>query len=120
MTDYRDPNYRDPNRRDPVMTNDPALRDPSAPSYSRMSMDSGWSNATWGWIAGICVVALILIFAFGSSNNSTETATNPANPPATTGQRQVPAPQPGGAVNEAPTSRPATPAPAAPANPPAR
>lgn len=25
----------------------------------------GWSNATWGWIAGISVIMLILAFAFG-------------------------------------------------------
>lgn len=27
--------------------------------------DEGWSNATWGWIAGIAVIALVLVFAFG-------------------------------------------------------
>src|SRR4051794_3295637 len=63
MTDYRDPNYRDP------------YRDPITPNMNRPGMDAGaWSNATWGWIAGICVVVLILIFTFGSGNDRTQTA----------------------------------------------
>ena len=110
MTDYRDPNYRDP----------------SAPDYRRPGMDAGaWSNATWGWIAGICVVVLVLIFAFGSVSDKTQTATDGAPPPATTGQR--PAPPAAGLPSDAPTqNRPApapqnraAPAPTGPTAPPA-
>ncbi|MEA2903061.1 MAG: hypothetical protein QOG83_2655 [Alphaproteobacteria bacterium] len=110
MTDYRDPNYRDPARKD--------YRDPDA------SMDGQpWSNATWGWIAGISVVVLVLIFAFGGGRD--QTASDTSNPPATTGQRNVPAPPPSGPRSDAPTmSRPApmpdsAPAPA-PSTPPAQ
>ena len=56
MTDYRDPNYRDPDR--------PPYRDPDVSPAARP-----WSNATWGWIAGIAVVVLLLIFAFGSGSD---------------------------------------------------
>jgi hypothetical protein len=98
MTDYRDPNYRDPAK--------PGYRDINAPADSR-----AWSNATWGWIAGIAVVVLVLIFAF--SNGTQRTATDEANPPATTGQRTTPAtPSPSGGMNNgAPSARP-VPAPA--------
>ncbi|SRR6266545_3923815 len=88
MTDYRDPNYRDPNR--PMGYRDPDL-----------SMDAQpWSNATWGWIAGIAVVVLVLIFAFGTGGD--KVATDNTSPPATTGQRNVPPPGPGGPKSEAP------------------
>jgi hypothetical protein len=109
MTDYRDPDYRDPR-----------LRDPAAPDYHRTGMDDGgsWSNATWGWIAGICVVVLLLIFAFGSGTDNTQTAREGVNPPATIGQRPTPpAPPAAGPLNEAPAARPAPPV-TAPAPPP--
>ena len=70
MTDYRDPNYRDPSR--------PGYRDPSLPA------DASWSTATWGWIAGLSVVGLILIFAFGMSGEGDRTAKDTSTPPATT------------------------------------
>jgi hypothetical protein len=101
MTDYRDPNYRDPNR--------PGYRDPSMPAES-------WSTATWGWIAGISVVVLILIFAFGMSGND-QTAKDTTNPPATTGQRTVPPAPPSDAPQQAPSANPA-PAPAPAPTPP--
>jgi hypothetical protein len=109
MTDYRDPNYRDTAR--------PEYRDPDLPLESE-----SWSNATWGWIAGMAVVALVLIFAFSSGRDADRTATDSAVPPATTGQRSTPAAPPAGMNTEAPTmNRPApapapapTPAPAAP------
>src|SRR5262245_32248782 len=63
MTDYRDPNYRDPNR--------PGYRDPIAPMDQQ-----AWSSATWGWIAGIAVVVLVLIFAFGGGREQTATETS--------------------------------------------
>lgn len=98
MTDYRDPNYRDPAR--------PGYRDLNTPADSQ-----AWSNATWGWIAGIAVVVLVLIFAFSSGNQ--RTAVDESNPPATIGQRTTPpAPAPSTGLNTgAPTARPA-PAPA--------
>ena len=61
MTDYRDPNYRDPVR--------PEYRDPDMPVES-----GSWSGATWGWIAGIALVALVLIFAFSGGRNANQTA----------------------------------------------
>jgi hypothetical protein len=97
MTDYRDPNYRDPNR--------PIYRDPD-PSMGAQP----WSNATWGWIAGIAVVVLVLIFAFGTG--SERVASDNASPPATTGQRSVPPPGPGGPKSEAPGMDQSTPRPA--------
>jgi hypothetical protein len=91
MTDYRDPNrpdYRDPNRQ----------------------MDGqGWSTATWGWIAGIAIVVLILVFAFGIGGNDERVATDTKSP-ATTGQRSPPPAPPTGAQPEAPRpTPPATP-----------
>ena len=77
MTDYRDPNYRDPKYPDPM------YRDVS-------TEDQAWSNSTWGWIAGIAVAVLLLVFIFGSSSDTTRTANEPANPPATVGQRATP------------------------------
>ena len=91
MTDYRDPNYRDPAR--------PGYRDPNAPADSQ-----AWSNATWGWIAGIAVVVLVLIFAFSSGNQ--RSAVDEANPPATTGQRTTPLAPSNGMNTGAPTARP--------------
>jgi hypothetical protein len=105
MTDYRDPNYRDPARSD--YRDDPNLA---------TSSDS-WSTATWGWIAGIAVVALVLIFAFSGGRDADRTATDTAVPPSTTGQRIAP-PAPSSGLN---TDAPAMnrPAPMAPATPPA-
>jgi hypothetical protein len=110
MTDYRDPNYRDPN-----------LRDPNGPGYRAPLVtpaESSWSMATWGWIAGIAVVALVLVFAFSTPGN--QSATNSSNPPATTtgqGQRTLPEPPAAGPKTDAPTMTrpgPATPEEVAP------
>jgi hypothetical protein len=88
MSDYRDPNYRDP------------MRDPS------LDMESGgWSAATWGWIAGIAVVVLVLIFAATGGDNRTASDSK-SSPPATTGQRTNPSPPVGGAKSDAPTTNP--------------
>jgi hypothetical protein len=102
MTDYRDPNFRDPNRpdhRDPLVQRDA----------------DRWSTATWGWIAGLSVVVLILIFAFGMSGDGDRTARDTAQPPATTGQRQLPPAPPAGTKSETPSVIPApVPAPVMP------
>jgi len=89
MTDYRDPNYRDPNR--PGLDAQP------------------WSNATWGWIAGIAAAVLVLIFAFGGGSD--RVATDQTSPPATTGQRNVPPPGAAGPKTDAPTMNQPAPAP---------
>jgi hypothetical protein len=103
MTDYRDPNYRDPTRpggyRDPVAPADP----------------NHWSTATWGWIAGISVVVLILIFAFGMGGEGDRTAKDTARPQTTTGQRALPPAPPAGAPAEAPSANPVPQPPAPPA-----
>ena len=102
MTDYRDPNYRESNYRDPSL---PPGAEP-------------WSNSTWGWIAGVAVVVLVLVFIFSSSSDTTRIANEPANPPATVGQRpMLPAPA-AGPTSEAPTMNRPAPAPA-PVAPPA-
>lgn len=104
MTDYRDPHYRDPAR--------PEYRDP-LPVESE-----SWSSSTWGWIAGLAVVALVLIFAFSSGRDVNRTAIDSTSPPVTTGQGSTPAVPPAGMNTGAPTmNRPApapVPAPAAP------
>jgi hypothetical protein len=108
MTDYRDPNYRDPMR--------PDFRDPALNPASQ-----SWSNATWGWIAGIAIVVLVLAVMF-SGGTSDRTATDTANPPPTVGQRTTPPAPPALPKSEAPTMNrpapePATPPAPAPATP---
>jgi len=103
MTDYRDPNYRDPNLRDP------SYRDPNLPPGAEP-----WSNSTWGWIAGVAVVVLVLVFIFSSGRDTTRTANEPANPPATVGQRSMPPAPPAGPTSDAPTMNRPAPAPMAP------
>jgi hypothetical protein len=96
MSDYRDPNYRDP-------------RGPGYPDPNRPTEAQPWSNATWGWIAGIVIAALVLIFAFSAGNE--RVATDNASPPATTGQRNVPPPGGDGPKTGAPTTNQQAPAP---------
>jgi hypothetical protein len=103
MTDYRDPNYREPVRGE--------YRDPAVPA------DSGsWSSATWGWIAGLAVLALVLIFVFSGDTN--RTASDTTTPPATTtgqgGSRMAPPADPGAPSMNRPAPAPAPTAPAAP------
>jgi hypothetical protein len=71
-----DPNFRDP-RLDPAPLPDDDIRN------QRLS-ELNQTNAMWGWIAGAVVLALVLVFAFSSGNNTTETASNVPSPPATT------------------------------------
>jgi hypothetical protein len=74
MTDYRDPRNPDLNRREP-----PIVRGSDAASSS-----------FWAWIAGIVLVVLVLILAFGSGHVTKRSATNGGNAPATTGQGTAP------------------------------
>jgi hypothetical protein len=61
-------------------------RDPGGSDYRDPMTDARpWSNATWGWIAGLAIAALVLIFAFGTGGD--RVATDTKSPPATTGQR---------------------------------
>jgi hypothetical protein len=80
MTDYRDPRNTGMNRREP-----PIARD-----------TDGAASTSWAWIAGIVLVVLVLVLAFGSGRVTDRSATNGANPPTTTGQgtpaTQAPAP----------------------------
>ena len=103
MTDYRDPNYRDPAR--------PGYRDSDLAPES-----DSWSGATWGWIAGIALVALVMIFAFSSGRDGDRVARDSNVPPATTGQRSAPPAPSTGLNTDAPSmNRPApAPAPSAP------
>jgi hypothetical protein len=101
MTDYRDPNYRESNYRDPNL---PPGAEP-------------WSNSTWGWIAGIAVAVLVLVFVFAGGRDTTRTADEPANPPATVGQRPMAPAPPAGPTSEAPTMNRPAPAPVAPPAP---
>jgi hypothetical protein len=104
MTDFRDPNYRDPAR--------PGYRDPDMPVES-----GSWSGATWGWIAGIALVALVLIFAFSSGRDGDRVARDSNAPPTTTGQRSTPpaAPSTGMSTDAPSMNHPApVPAPSAP------
>jgi hypothetical protein len=80
MTDYRDPNL---NRREP-----PVARD-----------TGGAASTSWAWVAGIVLVVLVLILAFGSGRLTDRSATNKASPPTTTGQGTTPPAAP------APTAR---------------
>src|SRR5579871_901724 len=63
MTDPPDPVRPDANR--PRLDNADALQ------------NEAWSNATWGWIAGIAVAVLVLVLVFGRSNESLQTASGP-------------------------------------------
>jgi hypothetical protein len=80
----RDPNYFPPNSSDPYRRNDASLPPDGQP----------WSNATWGWMAAVAAVVLVLIFAFGRGGDNV--ASNDSKPSATTGQRTIPAPPPTG------------------------
>jgi hypothetical protein len=74
---------------------------------SRRADELGSSNAMWGWIAGAVVVALVLLFVFGSSGpNTSDQATTTSTPPATTGQGSTRTTPP--AANPTPATPPAS------------
>ena len=80
---------------------DRSSRDPTLPPGGE-----NWSDATWSWIAGIAILLLVLIFAFGRGED--EVAMRTQAPSATTGQRSPPPPPPTGPKSDAPTmNRPA-------------
>ena len=91
MSDYRDPN-------DPTWRN--AAYDPNARGYS----------STWGWVIGALFVLVVLVIAFGTKHEGSQTASNDVTPPAAT--RMAPAPAPS---LTPPTAHPAQPP--SPANP---
>jgi hypothetical protein len=68
--------YQDP---DPLRNRD---TDPRL-NANRDPRETGASNAMWGWIAGIAVLVLMLVFLFGSNSQNTQTSDN-ANRPAIT------------------------------------
>ena len=100
-----DPRYTDPRTGLPPrpMTPDPDDMGPAEAARQQRLGEFNRSNAMWGWIAGGVVLALLIVFIFGSSP-TTQQASNqmtapppgqttlspPANPPrtppATTGQ----------------------------------
>jgi len=65
MSDYRDPN-------DPTWRN--AAYDPNARGYS----------STWGWVIGALFVLVVLVIAFGTKHEGSQTASNDVTPPAAT------------------------------------
>ncbi|MEA2986400.1 MAG: hypothetical protein QOD94_2654 [Alphaproteobacteria bacterium] len=56
------------------------LRDGDLDREARIDRDYG-SNAMWGWIAGAVVLVLMLVFLFGGTTDSTNTASNQPNAP---------------------------------------
>ena len=60
-----DPRYTDPRLSDPVLRRDEPV------------------GGTWGWIAGIAVVALIAFLVVAGWNSNSNTASNSASPAAT-------------------------------------
>ena len=68
-----DPRYTDPRLGEPL------LRDPDR---AQRLGELEASNAMWGWIAGGIVLALLMLFIFGRTPNTTDTAS--MQPPATT------------------------------------
>jgi hypothetical protein len=92
MSDYRDPN-------DPTWRN--AAYDPNARGYS----------STWGWVIGALFVLVVLVIAFGTKHEGSQTASNEVTPPAATRMAPSPSLTPPPA-QPAPAPSPANPAPA--------
>jgi hypothetical protein len=92
MSDYRDPN-------DPTWRN--AAYDPNARGYS----------STWGWVIGALFVLVVLVIAFGTKHEGSQTASNDLTPPAATRMAPSPSLTPPPA-QPAPPPSPTNPAPA--------
>jgi hypothetical protein len=74
-------------------------RFPDRPDTLREEDNWTSSSLAWGWVAGIAVLALVVIFLMSGGPSGTQTAgTNAAPPPATTGSvapmRNVTPPRP--------------------------
>ena len=101
--------YQDPNLRDREL--DPGLD-------RRIDRNYG-SNAMWGWIAGAVVLVLMLVFLFGGTTDSTNTASNqptapvvntpPANNIANAPRGSVNPPAPADTTGQASSRPPASP-----------
>jgi hypothetical protein len=91
-----DPRFTDPRLSDPVLPRDDAI------------------GGTWGWLAGIAVVALIAFLVIAGWNSNSNTASN--NPsPAATGSAPDNTSPPSTTGSGSSSSRPLMPAPAMPA-----
>jgi hypothetical protein len=102
-----DPRYTDPRMRpDP----DPSGRRPMETDPMR------GSGQTWGWVAAIVALAVVIALVFGYYHNEPSTASRTQPSPTTTGAAPAaPRPMSPNAVPAGP--QPAAPAPAAPAAP---
>jgi hypothetical protein len=82
-----DPRYTDP-QYDPLR-----VREDTERARKLGQIES--TNAMWGWIAGGVIVVLLLLFIFGRSPDTSNTAQNgPIPPAATTGAAPPPNPAP--------------------------
>jgi hypothetical protein len=88
-----DPRYTDPRLSDPVLRRDEGV------------------GGTWGWIAGLAVLALVAFLVIAGWNSNPNTA-NDNSPPATTGTATRNISPPGSTTGSGATSpQPLTPAP---------
>ena len=91
---------------DPRYT-DPRLADPPRDELNERRLgELEQSNAMWGWIAGGIVLALLLVFIFGRSPSTTDTAStemSPTNPTPATTTTTPPRPIPPAAQAPSPT-----------------
>jgi len=105
-----DPRYTDPRMRpDP----DPALRRPMETDPMR------GSGQTWGWVAAIVALAVVIALVFGYYRNEPSTASRDNLPSLTTTGAAPTAPRPVSPSTVPPGPQPPALAPAAPAAPPA-
>jgi hypothetical protein len=70
---------------------DPRYTDPRFSEPVDRQSDYASSNAMWGWVAGIVVLAVIVsLLVFGGQTGNQQTASPGASRPATTGQNLPP------------------------------